>query len=366
MARRSAGATSLFLACGGAAIGQRGFGPDRKAGLRGLPARRGRRVQLAIQSAHGISRRQGRRALLSARCHGPHPVRSRGGAFSANLFDYVSTWKPAPARRVVYAGDPAGTGYLQSSGISVAAYQSKALTPEQVLVVGPGGGLALSADATAIAEWLKAGGHLLAIGLDDRDANAFLPFQITTRNTEHIATWFYPFESGSCFAGIGPADVYSRDPRDLPLLTAALCSIGDGVLATSGGTNVVFCQLVPWQFDPAGKPNVKRTFRRTSFLVSRLLANLGVATATPILDRFSSPVAAAPERPGPMVFISISRKNGTIRIASSAGERGATIAGAMLLPLVFSTAFELALLEIGAARRFVDPSLEARKALSLT
>ena len=36
--------------------------------------------------------------------------------------------------------------------------------------------------------------------------------------------------------------------------------------------------------------NVKRTFRRAAFLLSRLLGNLGVASSTPLLDRFHSPV----------------------------------------------------------------------------
>jgi hypothetical protein len=57
--------------------------------------------------------------------------------------------------------------------------------------------------------------------------------------------------------------------------------------------NVVFCQLAPWQFEYSKQYNLKRTFRRTSFLVSRLLANSGVDGGTPVLERFSTPVAGA-------------------------------------------------------------------------
>lgn len=210
-----------------------------------------------------------------------------------NIIQYVSAWKPNPIRRVVYAGDQAGSIYLESSGISVARYGTVSLTTGHVLVVGPGGGEVLAADAPAIAGWLKAGGRLLAIGLDERDANAFLPFKVATKKAEHIAAYFDPFEAGSLLAGVGPADVHNRDPRDLPLLTAGASIHGDGVLARSDNLNVVFCQLVPWQFDRAGKPNVKRTFRRAAFLISRLLANMGVVATTPILDRFSTPVVAA-------------------------------------------------------------------------
>jgi hypothetical protein len=39
--------------------------------------------------------------------------------------------------------------------------------------------------------------------------------------------------------------------------------------------------------------NLRRTHRRAAFLVTRLMANLGVAAPTPLLERFSSPVQAA-------------------------------------------------------------------------
>ena len=180
----------------------------------------------------------------------------------------MQSWKPAPVRHVVYAGDPAGPIISESAGISVATYRAVELAPEQVLVVGPGGGLALAADAPAIAGWLKAGGHVLAIGLDERDANAFLPFKVATTKTEHIAAYFDLLEAGSLLAGVGPADVHNRDPRELPLVTAGASIFGDGVLARHDGLNVVFCQLVPWQFDRGGTLNIKRTFR--AFFVPRV------------------------------------------------------------------------------------------------
>ncbi len=92
--------------------------------------------------------------------------------------------------------------------------------------------------------------------------------------------------------GIGPADVHCRDPRELPLITGGAATFGDGVLATGDNVNVVFCQLVPWQFDAQKSMNLKRTFRRSSCLVTRLAANMGVAESTPILARFRSPVDA--------------------------------------------------------------------------
>jgi len=213
-------------------------------------------------------------------------------ALARNILQYVSTWKPAPTRKPLYAGDPVGKSHLERAGISPGTYEGGKLSPDEVLVVAPGGGRKLAASAAAIADFLKAGGNILAVGLDEQEANAFLPVKVGMKRAEHIAAYFDPFGKDSLLAGVSPADVHNRDPRDLPLVSAGATVIGDGVLAKARNANVVFCQLLPWQFD-VGKQNTKRTFRRTSFLVTRLLANMGAAGATPILDRFHSPVDAA-------------------------------------------------------------------------
>jgi hypothetical protein len=150
----------------------------------------------------------------------------------------------------------------------------------------------LAPHAPAIAGWINAGGHLLAIGLDQADAGA-LPVKVTLRKAEHIAASFDPFPPGSPLAGVGPADVHNRDPRDLPLITAGATAAGNGILAHAADGRVVFCQLVPWQFDPMKQSNLKRTHRRAAFLLTRLLANMGVEASTPTLARFHTPVDPA-------------------------------------------------------------------------
>jgi hypothetical protein len=79
---------------------------------------------------------------------------------------------------------------------------------------------------------------------------------------------------------------------------------GDGVLAVSG--NVVFCQIPPFEVNKAmgtwrvnhgqDQFNLRRTFGRTSFAVSRLLANLGVSGTTPLLERFGDPAGGTADR----------------------------------------------------------------------
>jgi hypothetical protein len=215
-----------------------------------------------------------------------------------NILHYVSSWEPDASRKVVYAGDPAGIKHLESAGIAAANPAGATLAPAELLVVGPGGGRELAPRAPAIASWLKSGGHAVAIGLDEQGVNGFLPVKVRMRKAEHIAAYFDPFDTRSAFAGVGPADVHNRDPRDLPLLAAGATVFGDGVLGQTEGLHVAFCQLVPWQLEYSAKPNVKRTYRRASFLLSRLLANMGARSSTPLLAHFAAPVTAAgpPER----------------------------------------------------------------------
>jgi hypothetical protein len=206
------------------------------------------------------------------------------------ILNYVSAWKPDPRREAVYVGEPAGKSYLESTGMSLSSYEGGGLSSNQVLIVGPGGGQKLASHSSEVGNWIKTGGNVLAIGLDEADTNAWLPFKVTMKKAEHIATYFAEFAAP--LAGVGPADVHNRDPRQLPLVSAGVQPIGDGVLAKAERANVVFCQLAPWQF-VGEQSNLRRTRRHVSFLVSRLLANMGVSGSTPLLDRFHQPVDAA-------------------------------------------------------------------------
>jgi len=218
-------------------------------------------------------------------------------ALARNILGYVSTWKPGASRTVVYAGVPAGMKYLRSAGVAATAYEDRVPPAGQILVVGPGGGRKLAANAAAIAGWMTGGGHVLAIGIDESDANAFLPLKVRMVTGEHIAAHFEPFGAGSPFTGVSPAEVHNRDPRKLPLVSGGATAIGNGVLAATGNANVVFCQLAPWQFDYSGeKMNVKRTFRRVCCLTARLLANMGAAGRTPLLSHVSQPAGENEKR----------------------------------------------------------------------
>jgi hypothetical protein len=212
---------------------------------------------------------------------------------TGNILSYVSGWKPGIQRKAVYVGDVSGKSHLEKAGILAGQFEKKKLSSEQVLIVGPGGGKLLSSDSKAIGKWIASGGHLLTIGLDQKEASAFLPFKVSMKQEEHISAYFETLAANSPFAGIGPSDVHNRAPKELSLVSSGAEIIGDGVLAKAENSNIIFCQMVPWECDYSkGKHNVKQTFRRSSFLLSRLIGNMGVGSVTPLLARFNSPVDA--------------------------------------------------------------------------
>lgn len=208
--------------------------------------------------------------------------------FIRNILQYA--FKPPTRRHPLYVGDIAGRRHLESTGLSLGSYEKTELRMDQVLIVGPGGAQRLAGDAGDIAKWLKQGGNLLAIGLNETDAQAFLPSKIEIKKGEHISAYFEAPAFDSPLVGIGPADVHNRDPRNVPLVCGEASVIGDGILAKVENANVVFCQLVPWHFDHKKQMNLKRTFRRASRVVTRLAANMGVAGSTPVLAHFHTPV----------------------------------------------------------------------------
>ena len=210
-----------------------------------------------------------------------------------NILRYITDWKPGPRRKAVYTGAPAGGAFLESVGAPVRAYDGARLSMDEVLVLGPGGGRAFAKDATALGDFLKSGGNVLAIGLDHNDVVVLPPIEVTMKRAEHIASFFEPYGAGSLLAGIGPADVHNRDPRELPLVSSGAEVVGDGVLAKMATAKVVFVQMPPWEFAGGQQSNLRRTFRRASVLLDRLLANMGVAGATPLLERFDRPIDVA-------------------------------------------------------------------------
>ena len=252
----------------------------------------------ALQYSPLLEYREGKGLILFCQMDvsGRTEVDPIADALIRNIIRFASTWKPQPTRKVLYSGDPAGKAHLQAAGFAPEAYRKEALAPDCVLVLAAGSASQLADDAPAISKWLKAGGHLLAIGLNEADAKVGLPFQVRMERQEHIATCFAPNGRDSLFRGIGPADLHNRDPRALPLVASGVTVIGNGILARSEDAHVIFSQLVPWQFAHSTQMNLRRTFRSSSRQLTRLLANLGAASDTPLLGRFANPASKVEQR----------------------------------------------------------------------
>lgn len=217
------------------------------------------------------------------------PVANR---LAANLIQYASEWKPGLRRHAIYAGDSAGREFLNQMANPVRLFEGQTLSDDDVLIIGPQAEPAMATHTSQLAQWLKSGGTVLAIGLSPGEANALLPFPVRMQEAEHIAAFFEPFSAGSPFAGIGPSGIHNRDPRSVHLVNSGAEVFGNGVLAKAKSANVFFLQLAPWQFE-GRQQNLRRTHRNLSVLLARLLANLGVADSTPLLDRFSKPLTEA-------------------------------------------------------------------------
>lgn len=223
----------------------------------------------------------------------PDPAADR---LARNLLRYVRTWQPEARRKVVYVGAESQRKELEKAGFDVTSYQGLPPGGNEVVVVGPGAEGVADVDRRAVASFAQSGGGVLLLGLPEAAANAWLPAPVRMREQEHVAASFGRFPRGSTFAGLSPAEVFNRDPRTLALVTSGAEVVGNGVLARVPGTGAVLCQLLPADFAGSDLNPLRRTYRRASVLVTRLLANLGAESQTPLLDRLQRPPAPAERR----------------------------------------------------------------------
>ena len=101
-------------------------------------------------------------------------------ALAANILRYASAWKPAARREALYVGDPAGKRHLERAGLALGSYDGGSSRPGRCSSSGPAAERSSPRTHPAVAEFLKAGGNLLALGLDEQEANSFLPAPVRT------------------------------------------------------------------------------------------------------------------------------------------------------------------------------------------
>ena len=176
----------------------------------------------ALQYSPLLEYREGRGLVLFCQMDVTARTESDPAAetLAGNILRYVDAWRPAPRRTAVYAGEPAGLAWLAACGSRSRAIQRRAAGGGSSAGGGTGRRAANSRPRPRpSARGCKAGGRVLALGLDQAEANSFLPTKVTMQLAEHIAAWFPPFSADSLLAGVAPADIHNRDPRALPLVT---------------------------------------------------------------------------------------------------------------------------------------------------
>jgi hypothetical protein len=249
----------------------------------------------SLQYSPLIEYREGRGMVVF--CQVDVTSRTEGDAaaetIARNLIQYVDQWHADRARTPVFWGSKATKAHLDSLGLPLHAFADKLDPANQLVILAPTTGEDLKPHAESISRYIEQGGQVLALGFD-RPAAEAVSLRVTFDAREHISSSFAATPSDSPFAGISPADVFSRSPRVIPLVGAGATPLGDGVLGSD--RQIVYFQMLPWQFDYQDQYNLKRTFRRASFALARLLGNEGVQLPTPLLGRFHSPPDAKEHR----------------------------------------------------------------------
>jgi beta-galactosidase len=124
---------------------------------------------------------------------------------------------------------------------------------------------------------------LLGLGLNETDVKTLGLPAGAMKKAPAIASVVKKFDAPA-FEGLSNAELHTRTLAPLTVFAAATDS-SDEMLSrvVSGKGEAVFAQNAPWLFDYANKPYLRTTFRRTSYMVSRLLGNLDVPSSTDLL-----------------------------------------------------------------------------------
>ena len=155
---------------------------------------------------------------------------------------------------------------------------SRRKLPENaLLVLGPG------AKVPRLSNAVEAGANVLALGLGATELEAVLPGVFQLESGNFVSDYAAGLRDYPEFTGVGQAELHWRGKMQFDGFPAT--NPGGRALAVHriGRGSFVAMQLPAWKFD--GKEFYNRTtLRRTTFLASRLLANLGAPSDTGLFD----------------------------------------------------------------------------------
>lgn len=185
-----------------------------------------------------------------------------------SLLVRLNTAKPFVSRPVVYIGDANGKKMLDSLRINYTEDRN-AVKEGNLLVLGPGSKLG---DYKAV---LQNGADILALAPARESLASLLKPEELPDPGRHFPDYANGLLNHPEFSGISNADLHWRSP--IPLSFDPEGSGGRALRVFRIGKGRLVVSLVaPWLFD-ANERQFRSTVRRSSFLLSRLLHNLGAA-----------------------------------------------------------------------------------------
>lgn len=203
-----------------------------------------------------------------------------------NLLAYLAEVKPAESRQVVYRGDDEVLQLLTAIGTSPVPALAAPDAP-RIVVVGPG------ARTTDYVRSFPKDTPFLALGLDAGGVKELSQGAVSAKRRKGACTVLDAGRDMPELTGISNADLYRRTLK-LEFDALADGTIGNDMLGVANGSGApkVFCQVAPWMLDVETFPYLRKSQRRNTFLVSRLLGNLGASFKTSLLETFSATPAA--------------------------------------------------------------------------
>ncbi|MBR0459813.1 MAG: hypothetical protein IJJ26_11305 [Victivallales bacterium] len=194
----------------------------------------------------------------------------------ANLTKYLQKNLPAQSVKVAYLGAPMTTP-------DMSVYPQKLLEQNGVQILGRGCRDWLGSNGAKLAQFAKAGGTVVALGLTEAEAKllqkALGEFQVAT-----AVNWLNPLEGTlpSAFRGLSIADLRWRKKLNTPVVADIPRGNGwhapTGVLAELpvGKGRLVWVSAIPEDFPLKERQDMVFTNVQTARLINVVLQNLGV------------------------------------------------------------------------------------------
>jgi len=202
-----------------------------------------------------------------------------------------------PARRCLYLGGPQGKELLWRLKLKFEPVEDPGdLRPGDLLIVGEDAGPALTEAKDAIRRTVEGGAVVFSLPKTGEELKGWLPFEVKTEK-QRVTHTIVDKKRIPLLAGLGNSDLHWRGRIPIEVITSR--PDGSETLPTGiiqwvrrGKGQYVLCQVSPefFKYDDFKISYLKLSALRASFMLSRVLANLGAPSDVPLLDYLERPV----------------------------------------------------------------------------